>query len=300
MSSRVLAVLLLGLAGCGQPSESNDAAGVGDDMAVASEDLATNNAPLDLASPPNTGTITVTSFASTAQSFYSAGASFVAGIIPSTSPACTLSVVGDCQAYACVVQSLDAGSSGPAPPLVSAGTVTISGGTTVATMTPDQTNIYTTSSNTQSLFAGGETLSFATSGAAAPASTTMLIAPTPVTITTPAQAASYTITRANGFALAWSRGGAGTVVIGIQSAITSTAPGTQYGSVRCEFPVAGGSAIVPAASLAVLPVGNASFQMAVANRASSAVGDWVMNVSAVSYPLAPGGAPFPSGQATIN
>ncbi|MCU1279665.1 MAG: hypothetical protein JWM53_3211 [bacterium] len=298
MRNALLSALLVSVVGCGPPSGNSD--GSTDDMAVPGDDLATGNAPADLASPPNTGTINVTSFQSTAQSLYSAGASFVAGVIPSSSPQCTLSVVGSCQAYACIVQSLDAGSGGTAPPLVSAGTVTISGGTTTATMTPGAGNIYSASSNTQSLFAGGETLTFATSGAAAPASSTMLVAPTAVTITTPAQAASYTITRANGFALAWSGGGPGSFDFTIQSSISSTAPGTHYGSVRCQFPVAGGSATVPAAALAVLPTGGASFQVGVSNSASSAVGDWVMNANAVTYALAPGGAPFVGGQATVN
>jgi len=57
---------------------------------------------------------------------------------------------------------------------------------------------------------------------------------------------------------------------------------------------------VPAAALAALPAGNAGFQLSVVHSGSTMVNDWVMNASAVTYPLTPGGVTFSGGQATVN
>jgi hypothetical protein len=298
MSSRVM-LFVLAIGGCGQSSGMTGDAASPQDMAAPDDDLANGSSTSDLANPANSGTINVTSFHSNSQSLYSAAASFVAGAVPS-SPACTLTLIGDCQASACIVESGDAGTNGLPPTLVSAGTVTISGGSMTATMMPGANNIYQASDNTQALFSGNEKLTFATTGAAAPASSTFVIAPSSVTITKPAPAATYTITRASGFGLTWSGGGPGTVNVTIQSAITSTAPGTPYGSVRCQFPATNGAATVPPGALAVLPVGNASFQLAVANSVSTVVGDWLITANALTFPVTAAGAPFVSGQATVN
>jgi hypothetical protein len=297
--SRAWLVAVLALAGCPASNGESDG-GVGDLAVTMADDLAVGGGgtPVDLAPAPNTGTITVTSAASSTQNSFTAGASFVMGVI-ATSSACTTSYIGGCQASACTVQSADAGSPPVTSSLVSGGTVTISGGATPVSMTPTS-GFYSDSSSSQALFTGGEALTFANSGAVAPASSTTLVAPAPSTITTPVAASAYTITRSDGFALAWTGGGPGDVVITIQSSISSTQPGTQFGSVRCLFPVGDGHATVPAAALAVLPAGNASFQLAIAHTMSTTVNDWLMNVTALTYVHAANGDPFIGGQATVN
>ena len=296
-----LLLLLLALAGCPSSNGGSDGGG-GADLAVATvDDMATSGgSPFDLLPAANTGTITVSSANSAMQKGYNAGASFVMGVLPQ-SPACVLSYTSHCVASDCTIQSADAGSPPNTSTLVSGGTLTITGGTTPLSIMP-MNGYYQMGSSTQALFSGGETLTVANSGAVAPASSTTLVAPSPPTVTTPMAVAgmTYTITRSNGFDLAWSGGGPGDVSILIQTNASSTQPGTKFGSVRCTFSVGDGHGTVPAAALAVLPTGPASFLLNVIDTASINVNDWLMNVSAYTSVLAPNGDPFVGGQATVN
>ena len=297
--SRAWLVVVLALAGCPSSNGASDG-GAGDLAVTTADDLATGGGtPADLLQAPNTANIGVTSATSAMDKSYIASANFIMGVLP-PSP-CVLTNTTYCQAAACTVPSADAGSPAPTYSLVSGGTVTVGGGAMPVTLTPmaGTTGYYPpVPSTTQPLFTGGETLTLANSGATAPASSTMVVAPSPPTVTTPS-GTSYTITRSAGFTLAWTGGGPGNVSFAIASAFP-TNPGDPYGSVRCSFPVADGQATIPASALAALPAGNAFFQISVVNTVSSTVNDWVINASATTYPLGTGGQPFTSGGATIN
>lgn len=299
--SRAWLLVVLAVAGCPSSSGGSDGGGSGDDLAVGNaDDMATSGgASPDLAPAANTGTITVTSATSAMDKSLTAYATFMMGVLP-PSP-CVLTFTAHCQAADCTIPSADAGSPPVTYSLVSGGTVTVAGGAMPLTMTPTSGGYYApVPSSAQALFSGGETLTLANSGAVAPASSMTVVAPSPSTITTPAAATSYTITRSNGFALAWSGGGPGDLTFTIQSGFPSAQPGSKYGSVTCTFPVADGQATVPPSALAALPAGSAFFQLTVSHTVSTTVGDWLMNAVAVTYPVTPAGASFASGQATIN
>jgi hypothetical protein len=292
--------LLVGGSGCHTDEGSNA------DMAQPGEiDMAQPSTSPDLATPstPNAGNITVFSYSYATQSGtnagYDAGASFIVGNTP-TPAGCTPSLIGPCTTLSCVVEAADGGTTG-AVTLASGGNVMIDGGATALTLAPMANGFYPPlSSTTQALFSGGETLHFTNTGSLAPATTIALTAPTQPTITMPTPASTYTISRAADFPIAWTGGNGGTVDVSIMTNVSSTAPGTPYGSISCSFPVATGSGAIPAAALAVLPTGSSTLRVGVAVRATSIVGSWGITAVAGTYMLASSGSPFAGGQANIN
>jgi hypothetical protein len=286
------------VAGCPGPdngtAQPDLTAPSGDDMATA-----TSSAP-DLATPtaPNGGTLEVIS---TPMS-WSGAASFYTGMVPTTSPQCTYTSVGACTAAHCTVGTDDGGTTSAPYTVVSAGNVAV----TVGSMAPiafavQPGNFYLApGSNAQPLFNGGETLTFTTSGSVAPASTTTVQAPTPPTLTAPAQAPPYTLSRASDFPFAWTGGGPGVLTVSVQTNPSSITPGTPFGMVRCTFVISDGSGVIPSAALSILPTGSAMVGFGVSNQTVNVIGDWALTATAGTYPKTPAGQPIGGGQATIN
>jgi hypothetical protein len=184
--------------------------------------------------------------------------------------------------------------------LVSAGTVTVTGGATTPVTLAIQQGSYYIATGTTALFNGGETLVFATSGATAPASTTTLVAPTPPTLTTPGPLTSYTLSRAADYPFVWTGVGPGTLEVVLQINPGSLTPGTKYGGVRCSFRLVDGSGMIPSAALSLLPAGNGQLNFGAANVGRTIVGDWLMQATAGTYPKSSAGTQFAGGTAVLN
>ncbi|HEX6836864.1 MAG TPA: hypothetical protein VF334_09845 [Polyangia bacterium] len=292
---QVAVALALFAAGCpANDGGSGDlAAGGGDDMAMSSSGSPDLYAP----SEPNGATMEVLGTPSS----WSGAASFYTGTVQRMSPQCSYTLVGQCSAAHCTIGTADGGTVAPYK-LVSAGDVAV----TVGAMAPiaftvQPGNYYLApGSMTQPLFAGGEMITFSTSGAVAPASSTTVQAPVPPTLTTPSQAPPYTISRASDFPFAWTGGGPGQLTVAVQTNPSSIDPGTPFGSVRCTFAISDGSGVIPSAALAVLPTGSATLTIGVSNQAVNVIGDWALTAVVGTYPKTPGGPPTAGGQATIN
>jgi hypothetical protein len=294
---RVLVALALFAAGC--PAH-DDGGGQPDLAAASADDMATSSSGAhDLATPaaPNGGTMEVISTPAS----WSGAASFYTGTVPTTSPNCSYLTAGACTAAHCTIGTTD-GGTGATYSVVGAGSVAVSVGAMAPnafTMQPG--NYYLASgSTTQPLFTGGEMLTFTTSGAVAPASTTTVQAPAPPTLTTPSQAPPYTISRASDFAFAWSGGGPGVFTVTVQTNPSSVSPGTPFGSVRCTFALSDGGGLIPSAALAQLPTGSAMVSFGVSNQTVNVVGDWALTAAAATYPKNGAGQATAGGQATIN
>ncbi|HEY2743927.1 MAG TPA: hypothetical protein VGL86_04875 [Polyangia bacterium] len=294
---RAFVAVLLFVVGC----PSGDDGGRSKDLAaIAGDDMETSSGALDLAVPtaPNGGTMEVLS---TPMS-WSGGASFYTGMPATTSPECSYTSVGACTAAQCTIGTADGGTAAPTSTLVSAGDVAVAVGSMAPIAFAVEPGDYylAPGSNAQALFNGGEVITFTASGAVAPASSTMVQAPSPPTLTMPSQPPLYTISRSSDFAFAWTGGGPGQFVVAVQTSPSSIAPGTQFGSVSCTFAVSAGSGAIPSAALAVLPAGNAMLTFAVANQAINVVGDWAFTARVGTYLETTGGQPIAGGQATIN
>lgn len=293
---RLLVALVVLIAGC----PAQDHGGGPSDLAVASgDDMATSSGASDLATPTAANGAAM-EVISTPMS-WSGAASFYTGTVPTTSPECSYTTVGACLASHCIIGGADGGT--PATySVVSAGDVAVSVGTTAPIAFAVQPGGYylAPGSNAQPLFAGGETLTFTTTGSVAPASTTTVQAPTPPTLTMPAQAPPYTISRASDFSFAWTGAGPGVFMVNIQTNPSSVTPGTPFGGVRCTFAISDGGGVVPSAALAVLPTGSATVAFGVSNQTVNVIGDWALTAVAATYPKNTSGQAVGGGQATIN
>jgi len=295
---RVFVALMFLSVGCPARDESSGSAA---DLSVtAADDMATaSSGPYDFATPTaaNGGTMEVLS----SPVSWSGAASFYTGTVPTMSPQCTYSTVGACIAAHCTIGTADGGTAATYS-LVSAGDVAVTVGTAAPVAFAVQPGGYYVApgSSTQPLFAGGEMITFSTSGAVAPASSTTVQAPAPPTLTVPSQSPPYTISRSSDFAFAWTGGGPGQFTVSVQTNPGSIAPGTPYGSVRCVFALGDGSGVIPSAALAVLPTGSAMVAFGVSNRAINVVGNWALTATAGTYPKTTGGQPIAGGQATVN
>jgi hypothetical protein len=295
---RMIVAFVLVTAGC--PAHDDGSGGAADLAASAGDDMATSSGAHDLATPtePNGGTISVQS---TPMS-WSGAASFYTGMPPTTAPNCTYTTAGACTASHCIIGTDDGGAPPATYSLVSAGDLAVTVGAAAPIAFALQPGGYylAPGSNAQPLFAGGEMITFTTSGAVAPASSTTVQAPSPPTLTAPSQVPPYTITRTSDFAFAWSGGGPGMLRVFVQTNPSSIAPGTPIGTVLCLFPLGDGAGTIPSAALAVLPAGNGMMTFGATNQTVNVVGDYALTAAVGTFPKTPAGQPIAGGQATIN
>ena len=297
----VLAALVCA-SGCGQSSEGADGAGVGDDMAATSgDDLASSGGTLDLATPTSTknATVTILAFSSPASASTTAGAAFTVGNL-TASPGCTLTNVGHCIASACTIQAPTDGGTAPYT-TVSGGTVTITGGPSPITLTESTmyAGYYPPFMATQAWFTGGESFTASSTGSVAPAFTLAFTTPHAPTMTPPPNN-MFALSRTSDFTVTWSGSGAGIFVVNLQSNVQSTAPGTPFGNVNCTFPIGDGSGVVPAAAVAVIPVGTAMVSFGARTTTTTFVGEWLVTATAGTYAKTSAGDVYAGGQATVN
>jgi hypothetical protein len=196
----------------------------------------------------------------------------------------------------------DAGSNGATYTEVSAGTLTVTGGTAPIVVAP------TTSGGTVSYsyvattgagdggpsFGAGDTLTVSASGAAAPAFTGTVTLPGTIQVTAPPPpsptapdgavlpfpALAAPIVRTADLAIAWTGGSSGSVLVGLG--------GSGGSAVQCQFPESAGGGVIPAAALAYLPAtpsdaGGVSALLSITPRSTSTVvqSGWGIQIGAI-------------------
>lgn len=202
---------------------------------------------------------------------YRAGAFFAIGAKSSDD------VVSTATFGTCTAQTLKPGQGSDGTD-VSAGKLTISGGSKTIEITPKADNTYAPStSNSQTLWTGGEQLTAKLEGAAGglPAFQASLTAPSRLKITAPLLAADagkdsiLDVTRSAGLSLAWTGSTTGTLV-----AYFSSTTGVEAHTLLCRFSPAAGSAQVPKEALATLTTGEGFFDIYVEEKSTPTVKDW--------------------------
>ena len=299
MTRKLLLALLLTpsalVLGCGADATvapKNDG-GIVDDSGNASD--TGNGSDSGTPVPTKGGGVYLTSYAYTIANTPVAGMSASAGFYSAYGAAtgCTTTTDGPCSISACTSGGGDAGGS---PVSASAGTIQVTGGSKPVQLTPSGST-YTAVSGQTTLWSGGEQLEAIGAGAEVPAFDLKVTAPGYVTITVPtwpAAGGKVPITRTQPFAVAWTGGGAGNVVVGI-----SATSGAQSTTLSCSFPASGGSGTVPATALGKLPAAapTAGISITGSNVTEAVVSGWALRVNALT--LAKTGTGVASAGVTI-
>jgi len=273
----------LSLLGCGAdatvPFKGGDGGNAGD-SGTGTDSGGTNDS--GTTTPTKGGGVYLTSYAYTVANTPVAGMSASAGFYSSygsASGSCTTTTDGACTISVCTTGGGDAGGAAVA---ASAGTIQVTGGSKPVQLVPSGTT-YTAVTGQTTLWSGGEQLEAVGGGAEVPAFDLKVTAPGYVTVTTPtwpAAGGKVPITRAQPFAVAWTGGGAGNVVVGI-----SGIAGAQSTSLSCSFAPSGGSGTVPASALAKLPASptSASVSINASNATETVVSGWSLRVTAMTF-----------------
>jgi hypothetical protein len=239
----------------------------------------------DAAPPMHRGYVRVQSYDGTnASNLPSVGGTAIAGFFTSAHYCTTEETVGPCKVTSCIATPSGA---------VSAGTITMTGGAQPVMLVPGTDNKYTQLTATTKLFNGGESVTFAATGADVAAFSVSLTMPDKAMITAPAKppsTAGLNIPRSQDFAVSWSVGGTGHV----QIALYHTAA-DRY--LFCGFKASAGGGAIPPAALAKLPAGTGVFVMASIAEGDHVAGDWGIDVSGYFNAVWPDNS-FANGPAT--
>jgi hypothetical protein len=182
----------------------------------------------------------------------------------------------------CVVRACPSVPASPTSRFESAGTLSVTGGLFPVSLEPKHTSTdpvmmtqgvdyaYALSTG-KPLFSGEEMLIVSTTGAAVPGFTATVVAPSAVTLLTPADAA--TVDPGAPLALTWMAAGSDTYVV-VDLATTTCNVATH---VICTFPVKDGAGTIPAAALTTLH-GSVSASVSGLGTASLNAGDYSMTI----------------------
>jgi hypothetical protein len=165
-------------------------------------------------------------------------------------PGCAEVVAAGCNVITCPT----AGSSEDAgPPVyVSAGSISITGGTTSLELTPSSGETYQINGS-GAFFNGGETLTVQATGGAVPPFAAQVTAPSQVTVFEPIPApdeGSLTISRDVPLSFGWSGSTAGQVVV-----VAASSGPTSYVNLQCAFSPTGGGGAIPVGVMQMLQAG---------------------------------------------
>lgn len=238
--------------GAGQSSTGGDAGVIdgGNDASDAGDASGTG-----IPAPTRTGYIIVGSHSTDVAAVFSnyAYAGFNAGPGTWFAKGCTREVSGACTVVLCDLTN--GGDQRPSPGATkSAGTVTIGGTNPAFSLAYDtvtaQYTIAPAVPNDHLLFAGGETVSFSAAGADVPAFAATLLAPSQLTITSPAlPAGAFAIDRTTDLVFVWTGNSVGEVSVNIVTTTISAATTVADSSVGCRFDASALTGTVPAAML---------------------------------------------------
>jgi hypothetical protein len=160
--------------------------------------------------------------------------------------------------------------TGSAPTLVSAGVITVTGGTSPISINFDGQD-YPGFSDVTSFWTPGTTITFTAAGDVVPAFSTPLEAPGVIDVTQPAFDSAIVMNRTQDFPIAWTGNTAGVVVVSVS---------TVGEFITCRFPSAAGAAVVPSAVLQFMTPGPVNLVITCANFADlSLANDWEVRVA---------------------
>ncbi|MGZ3442796.1 MAG: hypothetical protein ACXVDD_24915 [Polyangia bacterium] len=211
----------------------------------------------------------------------SANASFRRDSGPGPMLPCTTQTVAGCATRSCTL-IMDLGVT-PAFDPVTAGVVTIGGGSAPVTIMPASDNSYA-SASAADLWQGGETLTATAPGGVAPGFTLSTLAPHVVTFTAPAGPVMLT----SGQDLVLSTTSTDTLKVGYNIIFDQQMPVTTL-DVSCPLTGAGGSVTVPGAALALAPKGK-TFNLSASITTNNMIdlSGWTISFSATSAATFPG------------
>jgi hypothetical protein len=194
---------------------------------------------------------------------------------------CTTQTVAGCAARSCTL-IMDLGVTPPFDP-VTAGVVTVAGGSTGVMIMPAGDNTYGAASASD-LWLGGEALTATAPGGVAPGFTLMLTAPRVVTFTAPAGAQMLT----SGQDLVLSTTSTETMKIGYSVVFDQQMPVSTL-DVSCPLTPAGGNVTMPGAALALAPKGK-PFNVSASTTSTSMIdlSGWTISFTATSAATFPG------------
>ena len=183
----------------------------------------------------------------------------------------------------------DGGAEVPAPGMPqSAGTVRIGGTAPEFTLTYDRASQkyapVPAVPTDQALFEGGDTVTFSAAGDVAPAFKASLVAPTSVSVTTPALAAgALSIDTNRDLTFAWTGSSAGELSFNVRSQTSGAGAVLASTLVSCRFPASGGTGTIPSALLQRLAKTDATTAATLTTDLSSArevvVGDYDIHLA---------------------
>lgn len=255
-SSALLALALVATAGCGGDETNGAGGGGGDDTggraAVVVRTERVKSGPL------------TNSFGSMAATFLPTAAV----------PACSSTTFGECVLETC---SPAGATPKPAP---EAGPITLGGGAKTLKLTPATDGTYPAYAGSELLWNGGETLMVsAAGGAAVPAFSISLPAPSKLSVTDPMpNLGVVTGQKGKDLTVRWSGGASTPTVV----RVSTTASGKEY-TLRCSF--TGGSGTVPSAGLSALPGGSLTLAVDARSDAMVTAGKWTVAATALSAGL---------------
>jgi hypothetical protein len=181
----------------------------------------------------------------------------------------------------CYVQTCTTGLTA-----VSAGTVTITGGSAPITLTPDGTGSYSPFTTMTDVAHPGDPLTVTAAGEVAPAYTTTLTMPGPLTITSPARpSTTVNINRGADFAVQWSGGTSGLALV------TASAASNPNTFIECEVQASAGTATLPSTLLSMLAAGQGGIGITAWASTTKDAGTWALYFSLFYDSLWPDGTP---------
>jgi hypothetical protein len=231
----------------------------------------------DAAPPANTGFVALSTYSGSSGGTAFQGGAASASFNTTPGAACAEEKFDNCSVFTCPQGQTTT------PTYVSAGTLTVTGARESITMSPEPDNSYMAHVSMQTLFSGGEMLTFTGSGADAPGFTASIRAPSRISITSPTKPptdGAVAVDRAQPFRVAWSGGGAGIVQVFVS-------PSSGGVLVSCRFEASAGSGSVPAAALGQLPAGAGVFSTSSIADATTDEADWRIFTQAIFSPVWP-------------
>ncbi|HWZ90922.1 MAG TPA: hypothetical protein VNW92_18805 [Polyangiaceae bacterium] len=310
-------VSLLGLISCGSSDAASGASGGGSAGASGSAGGSSgaggeSGAPgsVGAGSAPKAGYIGVvsqaTATATVFNNFVSAGFNDGPG---STFPkGCERQVVGKCGVVLC--DFTNGGDQLPAPgAAVSAGTITIGGTAPTFSVAYDAgTQLYGTTPavpKDRLLFAGGETITFAAAGADVPAFSASLVAPAPLTVTSPAlPSGGFSLDTSKDLVFEWTGTSTGLLTFNVRTVTVNGATAVASTFVSCQFETSALTGTIPTALLQKLQKTDASTTGALSTDLSNTkevpAGDFMVHLAVGSLATqADGKLPYTAAQVTI-
>ena len=287
----------------GRPDAEGDAGPV-EGGRVDAGDSGTSDAGL----PSKSGYVVLASRATDVATVFanSVNAGFNDGPGGSSGKGCQRNVVGTCAVVLC--DFTNGGDQTPPPGApVSAGTVTIGGTTPAFSLDYDAGAMqYAVSVPVDhAFFTGGDTIMFAASGRDVPAFSANVVAPTPVTVTSPTlPGGAFSLDTSKDLVFDWTGSSAGMLAFNIRTTTSIGATAVSSSFVSCQFRASARTGTIPVALLANLDKTGASTTALLGTDLSSTkevvAGDFSLHLAVGSVATkADGKTPYAASQVTV-